>query len=139
MGGFVGLFTALTLAGYNASHVNRNTPEEHRNQELMARVATTPIPERAAILTKYWPAMTLRYVYWIQAGRPDVSVIHAARGTHLELAAHLHNAGRKVYFTGDVLPKRIESQLAARTPGELRSIGLLSLGDLPPIPLTEPP
>ncbi len=133
---FVGLFTALTLATYNGRHANRNTPAERRNQERIARVAEAPLPERAAILTKYWPGMTLRYVFWIQAGRPDVSVIHALRGTHLELAAHLHDQGRAVFLTGDVIPERIERQIFARTPEKFRSLGLLSLGDLTKRPRT---
>lgn len=137
--GLVSLLIAISMAPINFARVNRNTQEESGNQRLMARVAEASLPENAAILTKYWPAMTLRYIFWIRADRPDVSVIHAIRGTHLELALHLHDQGRALFVTGDVIPKRIERELAARTPEELRSLGLLSLGDLTDIPLPEEP
>ena len=137
--GFIGLFAALTLVSYNVPRLNRDTPAERDNQRLMARVAEASLPENAAILTKYWPAMTLRYLFWIRADRPDVSIIHAMRGTHLELALHLHDQGRALFVTGDVIPKLIEREMAARTPEELRSVGLLSLGNLTGIPLPEPP
>ena len=130
---------AISLVPINFARVNRNTPGESGNQRLMARVAEASLPENAAILTKYWPAMTLRYLFWIRADRPDVSVIHAIRGTHLELALHLHDQGRALFVTREVIPKWIEREMAARTPEELRSLGLLSLDDLTDIPLPESP
>ena len=128
--GLASLLVAISLAPLN--RVTRNTQAERRNQELMARVAAAPLPEGSAILTKYWPAMTLRYLFWVRADRPDISVIHAMRGTHLTLASHLHAQGRDVFITGDVVPKEVEREITARTPQDLRPLGLLRLGDLAP-------
>jgi len=137
--GLVSCIVVMSLIPINAAVVNRNTPEERAHQQRMARVAQARLPDGAAILTKYWPAMTMRYLFWVQSGRTDISVIHAMRGTHLKLAAALHNQGRAVFFTNDIVPERIEKELVARTPEEFRSLGLLRLGDLPDFPLPQSP
>ncbi|MFQ5700235.1 MAG: protein O-mannosyl-transferase family, partial [Acidobacteriota bacterium] len=115
----------LLLVPINDRYVDRDTLQERSYQELLERVARAPLPREAVILTRYWPAMELRYLFWIQAVRRDVSVIHAARGTHLRLAVLFRNEGRPVYFTRGLLPRARERALLRDTPEQLRPLGFV--------------
>ncbi len=131
----IGIAAALMLVPANLGPTDRNTPATRENLEFYARVEALPFPPYSVILTKYWPAMSLRYALWIEAGRGDISVIHTMRGSHLPIAAVLHNEGRPVYLTRNVLSEPVERELFARTPEPYRGIGFLSLETVPQIPM----
>jgi len=55
--------------------VSRSTIEEYRLVRWSDAMAAMPIPPNAVIIGVYGPAMCYRYLYYIQAGRPDIKVM----------------------------------------------------------------
>ena len=115
--------------------------EAQQPWELADAVKQAPLPERAVIVATYWRAHTLRYLYWVEAGRRDVHVlIHRERfrGTELyRLVSELRRRGHTVLLSTEAIRNDQRRRLLASwTPRELVAAGFFRA--YPPDPLPAP-
>lgn len=135
------LVVPLLPAWANYRAVNRNTPEERARQVYLDKLAEVELPRGAVILAMRQSAMVYRYLYHVQAGRRDISVVSEKRTQFWPaLAQHYQAAGRPV-FVREATPEGVETHgvsmpedmltarvLAAltRAPGELGEMGFFA-------------
>jgi hypothetical protein len=111
---------------------------------MFQKTAAAPLPYDAVVITTYWTAPKLRYLYYIQVGRTDVQVISAAmmpedmeklldyfwNRTHQEVFCL---AG---YFSD--FPARVQQLLQDQTPPAIFQAGLVQLRNPVDFPMQTP-
>jgi hypothetical protein len=130
------LAAPLFLLVSNYSFVDRSGRAERQAVEFRRRVAEADWPTNSVILTSYWPATTLRYGFYCQAGRHDVYVICAASENVNKLIEHFTKANRPVFLPAARIPPRLAQALWRYTPRDLSELGYLQVN--PPAPARRP-
>jgi hypothetical protein len=132
----------VLLANYPL--LNRTTPPDLARMAMFQKTAAAPLPYDAVVITTYWTAPKLRYLYYIQVGRTDVQVISAAmmpedmeklldyfwNRTHQEVFCL---AG---YFSD--FPARVQQLLQDQTPPAIFQAGLVQLRNPVDFPMQTP-
>lgn len=132
------LAAPLFLLWANYAEVNRNTPAQRARQAYVNKLAKAELPKDAVILAMRQSAMVYRYLFQVQAGRPDVSVINENRMQNWPaLARYYREQGRPVFvkamtgesadphdarMPGDPLPGGLRRGLR-KPPGNLGQFG----------------
>jgi hypothetical protein len=120
----------------NYAQVNRNTKAEHVRQAYIQELEEAPLPKRAVIIAPRKSAMVYRYVFHVEAGRLDVSVVNENRTRNWprliryyraqERPVFLHEAPRAALHGADLpddpLPPGLRRWLA-RPDGRLGELG----------------
>jgi hypothetical protein len=126
----VGALASAFLLVANYRVVDRSTPEERARQAYYQHVAAAPFPRDSAILTKYWSAMTLRYLLHIEAGRTDVRVVRVREATWRRVAEYFRNQETPAFIPPDLsrsLGRAEQRLMRRRTPSSISQLGLLRL------------
>ena len=115
----------LFLLLVNFTAVGRKGESERSAIAFGREVASAPWPGQSVILCSYWPAMTFRYVLYIEGGRRDVQVLCAAPSNYMKLIRHFTAEGRSVFLlAAEVAAARREGLARATQPG-IESVGFL--------------
>ena len=124
-----GLLVPLFLLVTNYRPVDPREASVREHQDLAELVKVTPLPARAAILATYSRAHTLRYIYWIEAKRPEVPILIFGEWLQGEDARNLllglEGRGYELLISTDAIQKdSMRHQWAEHTPRELVDVGL---------------
>ncbi len=123
------LAAPLFLAVTNYRYVDPRNQADQMHLQLCNLVRVTPLPKNPVIIGTYTRAQTLRYVYWIEAGRTNVRVLIYRERFEPTAAYEQINALRKKGYSVLISSEGIRSEqkrrmLAGWSPRELVDIGI---------------
>lgn len=124
---FACLLLPLALILCNYRYVDRNTEALRSTVQERQRAVSASWPRESVIMATYWPAMTYRYLIQIEAGRPDVTVIHLTKESLPPAARHLAGLGRPVFARRLLVSREARQRLPPVTPSDLRDLDFLYL------------
>ncbi len=119
----------------NYGFVDMSTPEYREVAERNLAISQAPFPSNAVILDTYWPAMTYRYLLYVQAPRQDIQVIHHGTQHWKKVIEHFTSTNTPVYLNEKYLPPKTREQLAQLTTPGVANVGFLRIN--PPMPKPE--
>jgi len=123
------LLVPLFLLVGNYRYMDRSTATEQERQERMSAIAAAPFPQGSAIITSCWPAMTYRYVLYIEGGRRDMYVLyHDDTRNWQRFQEYFNQLGRPVFLEANRIAVGQRRALLARTPREYAELGFVMVG-----------
>jgi len=129
--GAVALAAPVFLLATNAGFASQRTGPEMAGWRWRVQVAAAPWPERSAVVTTYWSAMTLRYMLHVEANRPDIRIINANRADWPRLIEGL-NAGGHIVFIPRVYARASDLPVFLKdTPPPLAGLGFVRVVEVP--------
>ncbi len=121
------LLVPLYLLATNYNLVNRNTPEEKVRQAECRRIAEAKYPQKAVVVSTFWPAMTYRYLIHIEGGRSDVHVIHENTDKWQKLIEYFQKNGQPVYLHQSAVNPGVLSAARQMTEPDIAAAGFVKL------------
>ena len=119
------LFLLLT----NYSRLDMSTEQTAKTLEYNHKIAAANWPKDSAFIGSCWPAMTLRYLFYVEADRPDIHVLYEDdRPDWPKLIDHFAKRGQPVFMRARYLGKISDQQkkyYAARTQREFLQLGFV--------------
>lgn len=109
----------------NYGFVDMSTPKYREIAERNLAISQAPFPSNAVVLDTYWPAMTYRYLFYVQAPRQDIQVIHHGTEHWKNIIEHFTSTDTPVYLNEKYLPPRTRQQLAQLTTPGVANVGFL--------------
>ncbi|RMF81462.1 MAG: DUF2723 domain-containing protein, partial [Planctomycetota bacterium] len=96
------LIAPAFLVWGNYAHINRNTPAEHARQAYLQRLVDVAplLPENTVILSERKSAMVYRYLYHIEAKRPDIRIINERAPYWRPIMEEYNRRGWPIYVRG---------------------------------------
>jgi len=125
------LIVPMFLLISNYRLVDRATEEERKTLEYRHELAKAPLPANSVIITSYWPGSTFRYLYYIEAGRRDVQILHADRDKWPKLQKYCAEQGRPTFIRSNTLNARDRKRFLRFTPPEIARWGFVLMGPFP--------
>ncbi len=129
--GALAVAAPLFLLATNRPYADPRTDFEAAAIQWRARVAAAPWPERSAVLATYWPAMTLRYLFYVEADRADIHVFNADRADWPVLIERLNDEGHPVFIPREYARARDLPAFLHDTPAPLAAIGFVRVLEVP--------
>jgi len=121
------LIAPLFLLVTNYNLVNRNTLEEKQRQEYLTRLSQADFPHQSVILATTWPAMTYRYLFYIEAKRYDMYIMKADQRDWKKLIEYFRRYHRPVFIEARQLDPKSQKLFLARTPPAVAAVGFVQL------------
>jgi 4-amino-4-deoxy-L-arabinose transferase-like glycosyltransferase len=130
----------LLLANYPL--LDRTTPKDLTRMAEFQKIAAAPLPHNAVVITTYWPAMTLRYLYHLQLGRTDIEVMSTTAQEMPKLLAYFwHQTHQEVFCLAGYFSNSsasLQQLLLHQTPPPILQAGLVRLVELGNFPMQTP-
>jgi hypothetical protein len=136
------LLVPLLLLVANYRFMNRSTEAERARVAHCLQLVQAPLPPDSVIISQRNSGMVYRYVYHVEAGRPDVAVINAAPPDWAPLFRHFLGAGRPTFvrappgnrsqlgpapMPGDKIRADYRARWRLQTPAPLAEFGFLAV------------
>ena len=115
----------LFLLVSNYRLLDRSTQKEQEQQEYYQRIAGAPFPPGSVIITHCWPAMTYRYLLYIEAERKDMYVIYEDNKKQWPKLIKYFQSHRRPTFIGNRDLKQTRN-----TPRALAELGFVQIPPL---------
>jgi|GEM_PF-775371 len=105
--------------------LDQSTSQTAQLLEYNNRIAAAPFPPDSVIITSCWPAMTYRYLLYIEAQRKDIYVIYADQDKWSKLIEYFQKHSRPVFLRSDAVNPQIKNRLLKNTPVPLAQLGFV--------------
>jgi hypothetical protein len=119
------LLVPLFLLASNYRLLDMSTPAQKKMLEYNQKLARAPIPENGVIVDTYWPAMTYRYLFYIQARRTDVQVLYSERKHWEKIITYFNERKQPVFVKANYLGPQAQKALSPKTPEQIAALGFL--------------
>lgn len=134
------LAVPLFLLLSNWRFVDAGTAQVRERIQYCARLAKAPLPVGSVIIARRNSGMVYRYLYHVEAGRADVSVVNAESPEWPRLVERFNRQGRPTFFhaapgnsprrgpgvmPGEVFRADFTARLRRHTPASLAELGFL--------------
>lgn len=120
------LLAPLFLLITNYRCLDMSTDQTKQQLEYNHKVAAADWPEGSVFIGSCWPAMTLRYLFYVEADRPDIHVLYEDdRPDWPKLIDHFSKRGHKVYMSVRYINPKNRKTMARYTDEELVKLGYL--------------
>lgn len=123
------LLAPLFLLATNYRYMDMSTAETKKTLEYNEKIAQADWPKGCAFIDGYWPGMTLRYLFYVEAGRQDIHVVYKDdRKQWGKLIDHFSNNGREVFMRSQYLGNigyEQKKYYAGRTKKEFLQLGFV--------------
>jgi hypothetical protein len=116
---------ALFLLLGNFRTVTRRGEIDQHKLEFCRQIGLASWPEKSVILCSYWPAMTFRYLFYVERGRQDMQVLCAEPSNYMKLIRHFAAEGRSIYLLADEVAAARRGTLEQATQPELARLGFV--------------
>ena len=121
------LIVPLFLLITNYHLLDRSTPEEKRLLEYNHKLAIAPVPKNSVILDTFWPAMTYRYLFYIESKRTDINVMYISRDKWGKLIEYFNGVGRPIFINARHFNHQSRRALLKQTPPEIAKLEFVLL------------
>ena len=119
------LAAPIFLLVTNFNVVSRSGQNDREILNRNAKIVATPLPKNSAVVCGYWGGMTLRYLFWIEAGRTDIRVIICNPEERMAIVRYFDEKDRPVFSPVRDLSPRSAKVARRITPRRFEEIGLL--------------
>ena len=120
------LVVPLFLLVSNYRYMDMSTAETKKTLEYNHQLAAVDWPEGSVFIDGYWPGMTLRYLFYVEAGREDINVLYEDdRPDWGKLIEHFSERGQPVFMRAGYVDAKNRSVLAKYTNREIAQLGFL--------------
>jgi hypothetical protein len=118
----------LFLLVTNYRLMDMSTKEQVEQLKYHHQLAEMPLPEKSVIINTYWPAMVCRYLYYVEAGRPDIHVVYFSKKNNVrKLYNYFNSHGQPVFVESEDIDEESSKSLLKRTPKEITELGFVLL------------
>ena len=121
------LLVPLFLLVSNYTQLDRSTEQEQKRLEYHQRVARAPFPQNSVVLATYWPGMTYRYLFLIEAGRRDMRIMYEDRKYWGAIIEYFAERNQPIYLAANSVGAQQRKQLLSGTRRELAQVGFVRL------------
>ena len=121
------LLVPLFLLVSNYGQLDRGTEQEQQRLEYHQRVARAPFPPDSVVLATYWPGMTYRYLFFVEAGRTDMRVMYEDRKYWGPIIKYFGERNQPIYLAANSVGEQQRKQLLPLTRRELAQVGFVRL------------
>jgi len=107
----------------NYRFMDMSTNQQYTALKSSYTQAAMPLPKNSVILDTYWPTMTIRYIFYIQANRPDLQVLYAGPEHWPEIVRYFAERDQPVFVRVTHFSDRLGKSLAKKTPPQIAQLG----------------
>jgi len=120
------LIVPLFLLVTNYRYMDMSTPETRKTLEYNNTLAAYNWPDNSVFVDGYWPGMTLRYLFYVEADRPDIHVMYEDdRPDWNKLIEHFNGRGHPVFLKSNYINPKIRVGLSKLTDKEIVKLGFI--------------